>query len=378
MKKITKRLLALLAMSFAFTISAQEDTIQQRIQLLEKQKEAIASQEKMALKEEVKSINERLDIGLISEDEAQILKEEAARKRAMNIENRIAIIDNRIKLVERNGQNVLKLDTLNYETQLVIGLGGEEQDGGRLFGVQINKNRNRIKYDRRTYGDFILGIGFHNNIISGESFSDTPHSILGSRYFELGYMWETRVLKKSNWLRINYGIIYENKGLKSGQQIFVDDTQFMTPGDVTLENVSNVFIDDDVALRKSKFRQDAFIFPIHIEFGPSSKRENGDYFRYSTYKKFKFGIGAYLGLAVKNIQKIKFEKGREGNSTPNNRRPLAYFSNDTANSGSFWGWSVYAGKGNTTVVFKLEGSDNRLSGSQGARRNVSLGLRFGL
>ena len=378
MKKVTKVLVGLVLLFLVQNLTAQEEAYQKKIVVLKEQKDKIAQQEKEALKLEIEEINKRVERGEISKEKAEVLKKESAQKRALNIDNRLAIIDNRIDLLERNGANVLELDTLNYETAIQIGLGTEEPDGGRTFGFRILKNPNRVKYDRRTYSDFILGIGFHNNIIRGESFFDTPHSILGSRYFELGYMWETRILKKSNWLRVNYGVIYENKGLKSGQQIFVNDTEFMNPGDVILDNVNNVFLDDNVALKKSKFRQDAFIFPIHLEFGPSSKKQNGDYVRYSTRKKFKFGIGAYLGLAVKNIQKIKFEKGSRGSRFPTNRRPLAYGVNDTSNSGSFWGWSMYAGKGNTTAVFKLEGADNRLSGSQGARQNVSLGLRFGL
>ena len=378
MKKITRVLVGLVLFFIVQNIVAQEENYQKKIEVLKEQKNKITQQEKEALKLEVEEINKRVERGSITSAEAEILKTEAAKKRALNIDNRLAIIDNKIDLLERNGENVLELDTLNYATAIEIGLGTEEPDGGRTFGFRILKNPNRVKYDRRTYSDFILGIGFHNNVIQGESFFDTPHSVLGSRYFELGYMWETRILKNANWLRVNYGVIYENKGLKSGQQIFVNDTESMSSGDVILDNVNNVFLDENVALKKSKFRQDAFIFPIHLEFGPSSRKQNGKYVRYSTRKKFKFGVGAYLGFSVKNIQKLKFERGREGSMFPINRRPLAFGINDTTNANGFWGWSMYAGKGNTTVVFKLEGADNRLSGSQGSRQNVSLGVRFGL
>ena len=378
MKKITTILVGLVLFFLVQNVVAQEEGYQKKIETLKRQKDKIAEQEKRLLKQEIEEINKRLESKEITKERADVLKTEAAKKRALNIDDRLAIIDNRIALLERNGGKALELDTLNYKTAVQIGLGIEEPDGTKTFGFRILNNPKRIRYERRTYSDFILGFGFHNNDINGQALFDTPHSILGSRYFELGYIWETRILKKSNWLRINYGVIYENKGLKSGQQVFANNTEFMIPGDVTLDDVNNVFRNDDIVLRKSKFRQDAVIFPVHLEFGPSSKKQNGQYIRYSTRKKFKFGIGAYLGFSVKNIQKLRFENLSEGLSFPSNRGPLAFATNDITNSGALWGWSMYAGKGNTTVVFKLEGSDNILSGSQGARKNVSLGLRFGL
>lgn len=379
MRTITLYLLGLLLFFFMQSLNAQE-AYQQRIEALNEQKSRITEQEKKALKAEVEDINQRFEKGEITKEQANTLKTGAAEKRALNIENRIAIVDNKIELLERNGAALLELDTLNYASRLEFGFGHDDDDGERIFGVKLKKNRNRYvpRNDIRTYSDFVLGVGFHNNVIRGQALSDTPHPILGSRYFELGYLWNTRVLKKSNWLRLNYGVIYESKGLKSGNQIFTQVRPAGEGPDVILQDANEVFRQNNIGLKKSKFRQDAFIFPVHLEFGPSSKRENGDYFRYSTRKSFKFGIGVYLGFPVKNIQKIKFEKGREGNSYFIDNMPLAYSESPTNAPGGFWGWSAYAGRGDMTVVFKLEGSDNLLSGSQGARQNISLGLRFEL
>ena len=66
MRKITSILVLLLWSTFTHTICAQENSVERRVKVLERQKNEITKQEKQALKEAVKSINERLEKGLIS------------------------------------------------------------------------------------------------------------------------------------------------------------------------------------------------------------------------------------------------------------------------------------------------------------------------
>ncbi|HET8803952.1 MAG TPA: hypothetical protein VFM72_05185, partial [Aequorivita sp.] len=65
-------------------------------------KEKIIQEEKDALKATVENINARLENSDINEAEAEALKQQAAEKHALNIENRIAIIDNQVELLKRN------------------------------------------------------------------------------------------------------------------------------------------------------------------------------------------------------------------------------------------------------------------------------------
>ena len=104
MKTIT-RLVVYLVLSLAFaTVQGQEikkDSIQKsanelKIKTLTSLKSKIESEEREFLKIEITSINKRLDDGKITAAEAEDLKKEAAKKRALNIENRLAIIDNKI------------------------------------------------------------------------------------------------------------------------------------------------------------------------------------------------------------------------------------------------------------------------------------------
>jgi DNA-binding helix-hairpin-helix protein with protein kinase domain len=66
-------------------------------------KEQIITEEKDALKREVENINARLESNAVTDAEAETLKQAAAEKHALNIENRVAIVDNQVALIKRNG-----------------------------------------------------------------------------------------------------------------------------------------------------------------------------------------------------------------------------------------------------------------------------------
>src|SRR5690606_27164928 len=106
-------------------------------------------QEKEALKDEVKDINRRLEQGAISQGEAELLKKEAAKIRALNIEGRLAIVEHEISLLERNRGQVLALseegDAEPEEREFGIFI-----DGKRAFGINTGKHAEDLRYDRRT------------------------------------------------------------------------------------------------------------------------------------------------------------------------------------------------------------------------------------
>jgi len=338
---------------------AQEDNVERKVKKLEKQKEEVSKREKDALKEEVKSINGRLQKGLITEQEAQILKEEAARKRAMNIENLRAILDNKIALLERNQDGV---DTMTFEgenTLLIDFTDGDDEDY-RILGIRFNDKdwERRIKYDRRTYSHFILGIGFNNTLIEGQSLDDSPYKIAGSRFFEMGFQWGTRVFKNSNWLRFNYGFSFQFNGLKpDNNQYFVQDD------DQTLLE------EFDIPLDKSKLRMDNLVFPVHFEFGPSRFYQSEEKIRYSIRRQFRMGVGGYGGFNIGTRQKLKYNRNGEDIKEKLKR--------DYNTSDLIYGLSVYTGFGNTLLYAKYD-LNPIFKDATIEQRNISLGLRFDL
>ncbi|MGW9685437.1 hypothetical protein [Flagellimonas sp. 2504JD1-5] len=367
MRNLTLFFAVMLLSFLSQNLFGQED-YENEIEHLKAQKEKIIQQEKDALKKEVKDINQRLDRGALTVEEAKLLKAEVAKKRALNIENRVAIIENKILLIHRNRGEMLTLSEMD-----------SIYDGRVRFGIDINgkhsffKNRrrsNEIVQDRRTYSDLVVAFGLNNALIHGESFSNSPYKYLGSRFFEIGYAWNTRVFKNSNWLRLKYGLSFQFNGLKP-----TENRLFLQDGNSGFPRVVLTTIPDEDGevweLSKSKFRMDSFIVPIHFEFGPSTKKEYGDYYRYSTHKQFKMGVGGYVGFNYKNVQKVKSKTGYF--QIP----PSLSGFGDGGNQRTIFGLSSYMGFDDASLYFKYE-LTQIFPGPSTKQNNISLGLRFDL
>ncbi|APQ16596.1 TolC family protein [Maribacter hydrothermalis] len=357
MKTITTYFLALLTLFMMQNLMAQED-YEKRIETLREQKVKITRQEKEALKYEVENINERLENGSITTDEANLQKQEAAEKRALNIENRITIIENQINLLERNKGKALVL--IEFDTI---------SDKGLRLGVDINGKpavlfksmnwKNEIRYDRRTYSDFVMAVGLNNAIVEGQSLNDSPYKIGGSRFFEMGWQWRTRVFKNSNFMRLNYGFSFQFNGLKP------KDNQYL----VSLENGQSELQEFDYELDKSKFRMDNLVFPMHFEFGPSKQNTTEKTMRYSLKNQFRIGIGGYGGFNLGTRQKLKYNL--DGDNVKDKLK-RSYNTNDL-----IYGLSAYAGFDGVLLYVKYD-LNPIFKDAAVDQHNVSLGLRFDL
>ena len=363
MKSLKVFCLVLLCGLMAVPLRAQTTDYEAKIRALNLKKEKIKEQEKAALKAEIEGVEKRLSKGEISPAEAQSAKEEFARKRALNIENRIAIVDNQIALLERNKGEDLKLqrsDTAAY-TQIRIGWGnGDDEEEDQSFGFSINNNewKNKVKYDRRTYSDLVMAFGLNDVIVGGDAGNGSPYEIGSSRFFELGWQWRTRVFENSNWLRFHYGISFQFNGLSpEGNQIFV------TNGDQT------ELVDPGFNVRKAKLRMDNLIIPISFEIGPSRVRERNDRIRYSIHRQFRLGFGGYAGLNIGTRQKLKYDQ--------NGERIKDKLKRDYNTGDVVYGLHLYAGVGGTLIYTRYELSPF-FTNAAVDQNLISLGLRFDL
>ena len=363
MTTITKYLVALILCLAVNNLGAQEakkDSIidtssaykQMQINKLEEAKKNIEIQEREYLKAEVETINKRQDNNEITAAEADKLKKEAAKIRAANIEDRLAIIDKKIELIKRNSyKENLETDDASY-----IGFVTDRENGGRI-GISIKSGKQKPpKYDIRTGNKLLFAVGFNNAVESGQSLGDTPYKLGGSGFVELGWIWETRLFKNSNFARINYGFSFQWNKLN-----MKEDQYFVQNGDVTtLENFP-------VSLKQSQFRVTNLVFPVHFEFGPWTKREYNNRIRYQTFDKFKFGIGGYGGLRIGTQQKLRFEDNGD-NVKEKTRRNF--------NASNFvYGLSAYVGVGDIALYAKYD--LNPLFKNQAVdQNNLSLGVRF--
>lgn len=332
------------------------DWTEAEVEQLNSLKENIVLEEKSSLKEKVEGINTRLQKGALSESEAEILKQEAAEKHALNIENRMAIVDNELALIERNGIDSTKI----HGTSIILGLGQHDSDNVRVFGLKIKDGsvKKKIKYDRRTTSGLVFAFGLNNAITEGESIEDSDFKVAGSRFTEFGWAWKTRVFKNSNWLRVKYGLSFQFNGLKPTDNRFYVDT-----GERTELQTYPINLD------KSKFRLDNLVVPIHFEFGPSKKIEHDDYFRYSTDSQFKLGLGGYAGVNLGARQKLKY---KEQGESQKQKSKADYNTNNF-----IYGLSAYVGWGAGSVYVKYD-LNTIFKNNPVEQRNISLGLRFDL
>ncbi|WP_339916869.1 hypothetical protein [Yeosuana marina] len=357
MQTITKYL-ALVALTLNVHIINAQDTIQNtnnqtRIEAFIAFKETIKTQERDFLKAEVEAITIRLEKGEISNSEAEELKMEAAKKRALNIENRLAIVDNKIALLERNDyriENKMSDYELKEEKQNLFGV----NISNKTFNVKTKKTP--IKYDIRTSNDFLFAIGFNNAIIEGQSLNDSPYKLGSSGFVELGWNWKTRILKNSPFFRLKYGFSFQWNKFN-----LEDNKYFQQNGDVT-ELIT--FPND---LKKSKFKVTNLVFPVHLELGPLRKLDREDRLRYINNNKFKIGLGGYAGFNIGTRQKLKYSVDGE---TKKEKQKQSFNTTNLV-----YGLSGYVGFGDTALYVKYDLSP--IFNNQAVdQHNISVGVRF--
>lgn len=357
MKKILLITFILSQVFWCPQISAQENkTTAEKEVSLEQKRSQIIVEEKDALKKEVLAINKRFNNGEITSEESDRLKDQAAEIHALNIENKIAILENSVALSERG---VTYKDTVDIFSENGKDLSRIEvqffDDEGSLIEISSGQQK---KYDKRTRSNLLIAFGFNNAIIEGQSIDNSPYKMGKSKFFEMGWTWSTRVLENSNAIRFRYGFAFQFNGLNP-----TDNMYFVQDGDLTyLEEFPG-------SLDKSKLRMDNLVVPIHFEFGPWKKIDKGSYIRYSTRKRFKYGIGGYFGFNMRTRQKLKYS---ENGSKQKDKITQSY---NTSNL--IYGLSSYIGVDDFSFYVKYD-LNNIFNEPNRKENNISLGLRFDL
>jgi hypothetical protein len=317
-----------------------QEAYQKKIKELKEQRELVVKQEKEALKNAITAIEARLEAGKITEEEAKQLKEAEAERRALNIKNRQAIIDNEIALLERNeGEVIAMKDSVSKKTKTIVIEYPDEDDDCEFFGIGCDywdwDWDRHSRYDRRTFSDLVIAFGFSNADVEGLSLEASPYKLAGSRFFEIGWTWRTRVLQNSNWLRFHYGFSFQFNGIKpEGNQYFVNED-----GQTTLQEF-------EFPLDKSKFRMDNLVVPVHFEVGPSRRRVSEHGVRYSLKNQFRFGFGGYGGLNIGARQKLKY---RVDGDKKKDKLKGGYNTSDL-----IYGLSTYMGIDGFLLYFKYD------------------------
>ncbi|WP_300434087.1 hypothetical protein [Christiangramia sp.] len=338
--------LALTLSSLITTTSFSQETAKttqtsKNKEFFEKKKQEIITEEKEKLREKVERYNAQLENELITQEEADSLKKEAAKLHAKNIENRLAILENKLELQKRNEED---------GNMVALEIGSD----GNVF--QVTSTKKDRKYDNRTTSDLVIAAGFNNALSDGQSLNNSDFKIGGSRFFEIGWAWKTRVFNNSNWLRLKYGVSFQFNGLKPTDNRYFVENERLT----TLQEFP-------VNLEKSKFRMDNLVVPVHLEFGPSKKTETSNTVRYYTDGKLKLGLGGYAGFNIGERQKLKYSV--DGDKKKDKLKG-DYNTNDFV-----YGLSGYLGWGGATLYAKYD-LNPIFQDPNIELHNVSIGLRF--
>jgi len=340
---ITRKVIVMMSLFLVATIHAQEKPAKDSISPVLQQKiELAVKAEKELMKEEIIKVNEQVKNKEITEEEATLTKKEVANKYALRIKEKTKGIITKSKVAPKHS--------------IDISIGNKRLFRYTQKGDSVKKKPQ--KKDFRTYSGIVVAAGFNNSIQSGKSLEDSDYKVAGSRFFELGFAWKTRVFKESNWLRVGYGVSLQYNSLKPK-----DNQYFVRNNDVTSLQVH------PYNLKKSKIRTTNLVVPISLEFGSSEKIDKGDYSIFSPFQKVKFTIGGYAGIRIGTIQKLKYKANgeREKDKMRNH-----YNMNDFV-------YGVTAGIAHNGVGLYMKYDLNPLFSSPNVEQNnISLGLKYEL
>lgn len=361
MKKITKYFVIALLGLYVSNVAAQETNEalanskkEEQIILL---KDKIRTHEKDALKIEVEKINDRVIKKEITYEQGEDLKQEAAKKRALNIENRIALFENKLAFYERNNlPTPFDLDGNLKRKEIDLGF-KDLNDISNFTGITvIDSVKTHVKYDTRTTNELLFAGGYNNAIVDGGSLKSSPYDINKSGFMEIGWNWKTRLGLSGNAPRIKYGLAFQvNRYQLEDNKIFVQNGNT-----TTLETFSE-------DLKLSELRITNLVVPVYFEFGKMRKIEKPDRVRYINDGKFKFGLGGYAGLRTGTMLKLKYKQ--EGDNVKEkikrnyNTNPFIY------------GVGAYVGVGDYSLYMKYDLSETFKNDAL-KQNNISLGVRM--
>lgn len=309
-----------------------------QIEILKKQKKEVVAEEKAKLAEDILAINNQLKDGEITKEAAENKKKKAAELRALNIEDKLDIIDTKIALLQRNHSD-------KKEVKVMIGytiFSGKEEVAAETDSVVS-----------RTVSSPYIAFGLNNAIFENDGLNHSPYKIGGSRFFEIGYEFTTSF---SEVIRVKYGVAFQFNGLKPDDNLY-----FVQDGEQTY------LTKYPKNLSKSKLRNDNLVLPVHVEFGQSKIVRGNQKTYHSTENEFKFGLGGYFGLNINTVQKLKYKV--------DGHREKSKLKKSYNTTNFIYGLSAYIGYDYYSLYLKYDlnpiFTDNPI-----AEHNVSMGVRL--
>lgn len=341
--------LAVTACLFATKMTAQE-TFDQRVRDIAQKIELVTKQEKAALKVEVEEVNKEVEAGKLSYKEGDAKKLQLAETRSNNIETKVAQYESELKdIVQQKVDGKIKDPDTLRRFRFVWRTDSWKKDVRKRDSIQL------ITSESRTTSQFVFAAGI-NNLVTDGAVANSDFRYMGSHFYEWGTSWNTRLAKNNNLLHLKYGFSVMYNNLRA-----TDNRLFVDNGTQTDLETAPIHMKD------SRFRNVNLVFPLHLEFDFTPKREHEGKQIFKTHRTFRFGIGGYAGVNVKSKQIVKYEidgyKTKEVTKGNFNVNDFVY------------GVSAYVGYKETSIYVKYDLNpmfkDNAID-----QNNISLGVRF--
>ncbi len=337
--------LALMLCLFATKLMAQ-DTFVSRAKAIAEKIETIAKEEKATLKKEVEEVNQQLQNGSITKEQADAKKNALAEARATIIENKVNVAKEELKeLVQDKVDGKLKDSDKKYS----ISFPG---------GYSKNDSLKKHKGESRNTSQLVLAFGA-NNLATDGAIANSDFRYLRSTFFEWGITNNYRLSKTSNLLHLKYGFSWMYNTLNA-----TENRYFVPNGDQT------VFATYPTHLRKKDtyFRNVFVTIPLHLEFDfskTSADKDGNKIFR--SHEGFRVGLGGFVGYNTNSKQFLSYEV--DGYRI-NERQKGNWNVNDWN-----YGLSAYLGWGQASLYAKYD-LNPMFKNNTVDQHNVSLGVRF--
>lgn len=304
----------------------------------------ITAQEKSALAEDVASVNQALINGEITEAEAEAQKLVHAEQRSAAIERRTALVHEELKALIQQ-----KVDGVIDDAPVA--------DPDHNFNITVKRDSTKKKHgELRTTSQFVLAFGL-NHLLTDGAMAHSDFRVWGSRFFEWGVTYNTRIFKNHNLLHAKYGVSLQYNTLRP-----TDNRYFAVEGRQTN------LVTSDIALKDSRFRALNLVVPVHLEFDFTKVDRSADKPRFKTHDSFRLGIGGYAGANVKTKQVLQY-KDENGNRVRERTR------GDFNASDFVYGLSAYVGYGEVSLYAKYD-LNPFFEHNAIDQHNLSMGLRL--
>lgn len=323
----------------------------------------IVVKEKAALKEDIQLIEKDLEKGIISKEQAEVLKLKKAQEHASAIDTKVAVEQEKLEQLVQDKVDGKVEDAKDYRSKgRTIAFGNNSNSIGsqtefnisslKVYNGQEDKEERQSK---RTTSQLVFAAGL-NNVVTDGSVEKSDFRYIGSHFYELGVTYNTRILPEGNLLHAKYGLSLMYNNLRAS-----DNRNFVVNGNQTNLEVNALQQKD------SRFKNVNLVFPAHLEFDFTKTQDRDGKTYYKTHESFRFGVGGFVGVNLKSKQYINYDS--------DSYKSRVITRGDFNTSNFIYGLSTYIGYEAASLYLKYD-LNPLFKENLVKQNNVSLGLRF--